>query len=302
LRRHAAEQARRLQARAEIGGVIVDVNADTRVQQLKAQADLHKDCPYATNLVAEEIKAIVDTYRRTTRAALRRHHRQRRCHSVLPLSDETLIGQESNYEPPVTSGTISDASLTNDFVLSQDAYGAKTRISMRSISSRSGLAVGRLIETPAEIAGLIDAYTAQRSHRTSSSLVTGYDFLADVANAVRTELNSGRARPADPPDAERDISSGSASWTATQLGSALFGSRKDIIFLAGHFSANSALAADFTTSLLTTDLAASSTNFTNSIVFSAGCHAGYNIVDADAIPGVTVKLTGRKPLRRRGRH
>jgi hypothetical protein len=74
------------------------------------------------------------------------------------------------------------------------------------------------------------------------------------------------------------------------LGTALLGSRKDVIFLAGHFSANSALAADFTTSLLTSDLAASSVNLTNSIVFSAGCHAGYNIVDTDAIPGVTVKL------------
>ena len=63
-----------------------------------------------------------------------------------------------------------------------------------------------------------------------------------------------------------------------------------MIFLAGHFSANSALAADFTTSLLTTDLQASTTNFTNAIVFSAGCHSGYNIVDADAVPGVTQPL------------
>jgi hypothetical protein len=46
-------------------------------------------------------------------------------------------------------------------LLSQDAYGAKTRISMRSILFPvPGLAVGRLIETPAEIAGLIDGYTA----------------------------------------------------------------------------------------------------------------------------------------------
>src|SRR5205823_2157790 len=57
-----------------------------------------------------------------------------------------------------------------------------------------------------------------------------------------------------------------------------------------HFSANSALAADFSTSLITTDLAASTTDFTNSIVFSAGCHSGYNLVDADAIPGVTLPL------------
>ena len=63
-----------------------------------------------------------------------------------------------------------------------------------------------------------------------------------------------------------------------------------MIFLAGHFSANSALAADFSTNLLTTDLAASSVDLTNAIVFSAGCHSGYNLVDGDAIPGVTMPL------------
>ena len=63
-----------------------------------------------------------------------------------------------------------------------------------------------------------------------------------------------------------------------------------MIFLAGHFSANSALAADFSTSLLTTDLAASPVNLVNSIVFSAGCHAGYNLVDGDAVTGVTLPL------------
>ena len=82
----------------------------------------------------------------------------------------------------------------------------------------------------------------------------------------------------------------------------LFGARHDVIFLAGHFSANSALAADFTTSLLTTDLAASTTNFTNSIVFSAGCHSGYNLVDADAIDGRdAARSTGRRRSRRRRR-
>ena len=81
-----------------------------------------------------------------------------------------------------------------------------------------------------------------------------------------------------------------ASWTATQLAQKLFANRYDVIFLAGHFSANSALAADFTTSVLTTELAASTVDFMNSIVFSAGCHSGYNLVDTDAISGVTQPL------------
>ena len=39
-----------------------------------------------------------------------------------------------------------------------------------------------------------------------------------------------------------------------------------------------------------TDLAASNVNLENSIVFSAGCHSGYDIVDGDAVPGVTQTL------------
>jgi hypothetical protein len=80
----------------------------------------------------------------------------------------------------------------------------------------------------------------------------------------------------------------------------LLGSRHDVVFLAGHFSANSALAADFTTQLLTSDLAASTTDFTNSIVFSAGCHAGYNIVDSHAIDGVTMKLDWPQAFAQKG--
>ena len=124
-----------------------------------------------------------------------------------------------------------------------------------------------------------------------TSLVTGYDFLEDAANAVRTELELGTGGVSDalitpngksPQDPLRG--------PRRSCSSKLLGARHDVIFLAGHFSANSALAADFSTNLLTTDLAASPVDLTNSIVFSAGCHSGYNLVDADAIAGVTMPL------------
>ncbi len=59
------------------------------------------------------------------------------------------------------------------------------------------------------------------------------------------------------------------------------------MFLAGHFSAFSALAADYQTSISTTDLDTHPNVLTNSLVISAGCHAGYNLFDADAVPGLT---------------
>ena len=62
------------------------------------------------------------------------------------------------------------------------------------------------------------------------------------------------------------------------------------MYLAGHFSANNLLAADYATTVNATELAASSVNLTNSVILSAGCHSGYTIVDGDAVPNVTQPL------------
>ena len=121
--------------------------------------------------------------------------------------------------------------------------------------------------------------------------MTGYDFLEDAANAVKSELQQGTGIAPDTLITPNGKSPDDpVSWTAAQLSTKLLGSRHDINFLAGHFSANSALAADFRTNLLTTDLAASPVDLRSSIVFSAGCHSGYNLVDGDAITGVSLPL------------
>ena len=179
-------------ARAEIKGVVVDVADDARVGALKQQAANNPACPFAKNLVAEEIKGIVDSYRANP---LR--------YVVIVGNDETIpffrspdqsqLGQESSFVPPVQSNSPSEASLRRDFVLSQDGYGAKVRISLPANEFPvPGLAVGRLVETATEIAGVIDAYVAANGVVVPrSSLVTGYDFLEDAAHAIKGELEQG---------------------------------------------------------------------------------------------------------------
>ena len=283
----------------DVNGVIVDVASDTRVSVLKAQASNNVTCPFAKNLVASEIKSIVDAYRATN--PLLRYVVIVGSDDAIPFfryPDQTLLGEESGYVPPVSSNSASEASLRGDFVLSQDAYGAATQISLGvSEFPIPGAAVGRLVETPAEIAGMIDAYVAANgSVSPSSSLVTGYDFLQDAADAVSVELQAGTGHPPDTlitpnnvsPADTRSYASG-GPWTASDLRAKLLTTRHDVMFLAGHFNANSALAADFTTSMITSELATSA-DLSNALVFSAGCHAGYNLVDTDAINGVTFPL------------
>ena len=82
---------------------------------------------------------------------------------------------------------------------------------------------------------------------------------------------------------------------------AVTGSRHDLIFMGGHFSANLALAADFATTMSSADVAASTANLQNSIVFSAGCHRGYNLLDADQIiRRVTQPLDWAQAFARKG--
>ena len=200
--------------------------------------------------------------------------------------DQSDIGQESAFDPPVLDDTASQASLRGNYVLSQDAYGADIQISQYSSSFPiPDLAVGRLVESAPEITGMLDAYiTANGTVTPHSSLVTGYDFLTDAAEAAQTDLSAGV-------DGASDALIDPGNWTATQLKQQFLTTRHDIAFLAGHFSASAALAGDFQTTMTTSDLVAPTTaDLTNVIVLSIGCHSGYNIVDGAAVPNVTLAL------------
>lgn len=286
----------RLAARPEVGGVVVDLAGDPLIAALQAQADRHFDCPYAKNLVAEAIRGVID---RSRSGNALRHLVLAGDDSAIPFyryPDQALLGPEKNYIPPVKDTTASQASLRFNHVLSQDYYGARCEISRKtSALPLADLTVGRLVGHPAQMQRLIQAYlgTPDGVVRPASALVTGYDFLTDAANAVRAELEAGLGTaaesllvdPAVPPTLVPP------TWTADDLRARLFARRHDLIFLAGHFSAVGALAADYRTFLRASELATQPVPFAwqNVLLFSAGCHSGYNIVDADGIPGVTLE-------------
>jgi hypothetical protein len=291
--------------RSEIVGKVVDLSTRARISALDAQADAHTACMYAKNLVASAIKDIVTAYRATNPGL--KYVVIVGGDGAIPFfryPDQSLLGPESDFQAPVQTGTASDASLRSNYVLGQDAYGSSIDLSLHaSAFPIPDLPVGRLVESAAEASGMIDAYLATTGGTIATptkSLVTGYDFLADAAGSVDAELAAGMGTggTAEKLVSSKDTAPGQAcdashtlpgcSWNATAFGSALLGSRHDLLFLAGHFSANNALAADFQTTLSTADLAASTVNLANSIVFSAGCHSGYNVVDPDAVTGGSV--------------
>jgi CSLREA domain-containing protein len=291
----SALQAKLAALASEVQGVVVDVSTDARVAAANAQADSHVTCPYAKNLVAQAIKDIVDDYwalnPNLAYVVIAGND------DVVPFfrhPDNALLAPESQYFPPVRDNTPSQASLKLDYVLSQDAYGSKFDISLNnSTYPIPELAVGRLVETAAEINVVLEAFlngtTGGVVPEPTRALATGYDFLADAAQGIRDQFEDGLSSTAivDELIANRDLAP-AEGWTAEQLGQKLLDADElDLVFLAGHFSANSALAADYSTRLVTADLIASTVNLENAIIFSAGCHSGYNIVNQHDVPYVT---------------
>jgi predicted outer membrane repeat protein len=271
------------------GGVVLDVDQDPSVKALNTQADANTACPYAKNLVAYAIKDVIDLY--WAKNPELKYIVLVGNDNIIPFyrqPDFALLGSESNYVPPVMNETASQASLRSNFVLTQDGYGARKEISFKTdVIYIPDLAVGRLVETPAEIGNMLDAYAEGGGKITSpqTALVTGYDFLADAAEAVRADLTAGlgSAGVVTPLISARDLSP-SESWTAGQLKALLLGERHDIIYLAGHFSAGSTLAADNTTRVTALELDESTVNLKNALIYSAGCHSGYNLVNEHGFP------------------
>ena len=278
----------------EVAGFVVDVSDFPWIIALNEQADEHFECPYAKNLVASAIKDVIDAYRQTNPLEYVVIVGNDNVVPFFRYSDRTPLGRESAYAPPVLDNTASQASLQLDYVLSQDAYGARSSISVGGTTlPLPDLAVGRLVETPTDIMTMLEAYdqTLNGVVTPLSALVTGYDFLEDGALEVVDALTTmdGIADVDDELIADQHLApTDPESWTADQLRAKLLVNRYDLIYLAGHFSANSALAADYSTFMRTTELLQPDVeDMTDAIVFSPGCHSGYNIVNEHGIPGFT---------------
>src|SRR4029079_11100672 len=197
-------------------------------------------------------------------------------------ADPAGLAKESLYIPPVKGGTLSEASIKPEYVLGQDETGAELVLDLGGTRMPvPKLAVGRLVETASEVSATIDAYLVSGAVKTitpGNSLVTGYEFLTDSSDEVANQLRLG------PTAAQVDSQLINDTWTADQLRAKLFSAtKKDLIYLAGHFDANAALAADLPTTVRTSEVVNSTANFTNTLVFGVGCHAGYNLVDAESV-------------------
>jgi hypothetical protein len=287
-----------LKGRPEVQGVVIDVSQDARVAEANRRADQYYACPYGKNVVAESIKSVVDAYGKLNPLEYIVIVGGDNMIPFFRYPDNALLGPESDYFPPVLDTTSSQASLRLNYVLSQDGYGASEFLSLNGTEMPvPDLAVGRLVETPGDILKQLEAYfqtvNGVPTAPPESALVTGYDFMDDTAQAVKNELIAalGPGRMVDTLITPNGVSPlDPSAWTAFQLDEKLKSRRYDLVFLAGHFAADGALAADFTTALVPTDILSYTVNMRNTLFYSMGCHSGYNVVNEHRVPNVTSEL------------
>lgn len=291
----ALQRLRTLAARADVNGVVVDLN-DAQYQRVawaNDQADRNLACSTAKNVVATEIKRIVDGYRA---ANVDSNGKTTLQYIVLAGGANTIpyfqvpdiagLANEKDYVVPVKPSTASEAGLKTNLVQGQDNYGTQTFLNRGDHTfAVPDLAVGRLVDTANDISTVVDAYIATNGVITPrSSLVTGYDFVGDAADAIKVEADAGTNSIADHLIQEPGLPpTDRTAWSANDLRSQLFTKRHDLIALSGHFSAGNLLAADYQTNMPASEITASTIDFTNVLVLTLGCHGGYTIPSADLL-------------------
>jgi len=274
----------------DVDGVVIDL-ADAkyaRVAWAMEQADANVACPTAKNMLATEIKQVIDLYRSANQSTLQYIVLAGNA-DVIPffqVQDVSGLANEKEYVVPVKPSTASEAGLKVGLVQGQDGYGSQADLVFGSRTyAVPDLAVGRLVETANDIITVVNAYIATNGVvAPDSALVTGYDFVGDAAEAIRVETDAGTNATSDlliqapglPP-------SDPSAWSADALRTKLFAGNHDLVVLSGHFSAGDLLAADYRTSISASEVAASAVDLTNVIVFTLGCHGGYTIPSNDLL-------------------
>ena len=292
------EYMQALQALADnpnVNGTVIDFNDAkyARVKQANDIADRHKACAFAKNIVADEINAVIATYAGgwTPTEPSTQYIVLAGGDDVIPYfryPDLAEQGNERDYSPPVIDNGAQQAALRTNLVLSQDGYGSigalNRGVYQMPLPTR---AVGRLVSTPTEIIGMINAYNSKTLNGAivpKSALVTGYDFTTKTADEVVKELGASLTNCVVQPNGQcaQVASLTTQDWSATNLRQRFLDTRQDMVFLSGHFSAGLLQAADGS-QLAAQDLLAGTGDHTNSLVFALGCHSGYAISARDRL-------------------
>ncbi len=232
------------------------------------------------------------------------------------LVDQTAIGNEQEYlnSSFMTAPSATLASIARGYVLTDDYYADKLPIAWGGSSIYvPDLAVSRLVEKPAEIAGAIQAFKDANGILSANvGVVSGYDFMADGALAVKNTLAGAGMSVTNASGLISDAWHGTQLWDALNAGVQIADINAHFTHFAGisaYGYSQSVAGEDYSDTELVTSkavaAAGSGSLFKGRLVFSMGCHSGLSVPDEQAVElpadsPIDVKLDLPQAMMRQG--
>ena len=208
-------------------------------------------------------------------------------------ADTTLIANESNYASTVGGQNPLTAALATQHVLTDDIYGDDDPWPfLNRLYFTPDRAVGRLVESAADIAGQIDQFVRSNGLiAVDRAFTAGYDFLSDAA--VEIDANLGDAKTSVTSNSLiSDIgTAGVPDWTIADLTGALgTGDDVKIASINGHMDQGLLLSAAGDAEGKTPDASEIDgpdvvipSGIKGAVMFTAGCHGGTSQPYANAL-------------------
>lgn len=177
---------------------------------------------------------------------------------------------EPTYALSLTLNTTAWSALNDNLTLTDNYYAdLSPTMWARGELYLPDYGIGRLIETPDEIIGLIDNFLAAGGYKVERGLVTGYHFVQDSADRIKTTMQSDGL-----------ITDGSLigySWPGDTLRSLQLNTepRFDLQSINGHANHTTQLTPDGD-NITAAEVAAAVIDLSRAVIYTVGCHAGLN--------------------------
>jgi hypothetical protein len=264
-----------LAAHPDVAGLVVPVDGWSSLDAAYAAADANPCDPLAANAVNRGINEQVDQLFGPARAQLQ-FVTIVGSDDVIPHTraiDLTERVNEQTFAEAAKVGGPNNArsgSFAHSYLLTDDGYADWAPEQwLGGALYVADVAVGRVVESPADITGAIDrALSANLTLQPSTAFTTGYEFLGDGASAVDAALE--RVLGKQVPDAINE------GWTAQNAKDQI--GRDRILAVNAHATPSTFLPGAGLPELTSADL--DSADIVGLLLLSMGCHANLNLPDA----------------------
>lgn len=186
---------------------------------------------------------------------------------------------ESQYTV-ISANTTVGAALANDYFLSDDYYADREPTTWQGEELYiPDWAIGRLVETPEQIAGMIDAFMVSDQLNLGKALVIGYDFVQDAATNICDLYGQ------DMGTANLDCTLIGDHWYGSQFRDKQLHANPPFKFqsINGHAS-HASQGAPLGSSVSARDVLSATANLNGAVIYSIGCHSGLNVPETSNLP------------------